>query len=156
MTPPTAVFEVQLATNRFEQMRAFYEDVLALRPTIEDAGRGRVHYGLGDGAGQLILARVDGEWLPPGWPGLPPGAIRAGEQRAPGPSSHGPVHVALRVDSAGWSGANRTFEAERIEVRGPVAWGPSLRSCYVLDPDGNCIELIGDVADIVPEAPSGA
>ena len=137
--PP--LFELQLVTERLPELRHFYEAVVGLAPTVQDTRRGRVHFRLGEG--QLILARADAEEALPAWPGVPPQLYEPGEPTARGPAVHGALHFAFHCDREAREEVLRRLRAAGRPVRGPVHWPGGTESWYTLDPDGNCMELIG-------------
>ena len=142
MASPLGMFEVQLVVGDLAAMTAFYRDRLGLEVSLEDPGRGRVHFGLG-GRGQLILAREGGEEASPDWPGLPPPLLVAADPRGATPPRHGPVHFAIEVAAAGLVQAGERLRSEGADVRGPFRWPSGRLSIYFRDPEGNVAELIG-------------
>jgi ADP-ribose pyrophosphatase YjhB (NUDIX family)/catechol 2,3-dioxygenase-like lactoylglutathione lyase family enzyme len=135
------MFEVQLVTHALDAMTAFYRDHLRLEVSLEDPGRGRVHFRTG--RGQLILARAGGEpGASPDWPGLPPPLLRTTDSRGPTPESHGPVHYALEAPFAEVVAAGERLRAEGFDVRGPFRWPGGRSSIYLRDPEANVVELI--------------
>jgi catechol-2,3-dioxygenase len=136
------MFEIQLVVADLAGMTAFYRDRLGLEVSVEDAGRGRIHFGLG-GRGQLILARERGEDASPDWPGLPPPLLTSSDARGATPPRHGPVHFAIEVDARGLVETGERLRAEGTDVRGPFRWPSGRLSIYFHDPEGNVAELIG-------------
>lgn len=162
------IFEIQLVTGQLAPMERFYRTVVGLPELFRDDGRGRVHLGLG--TGQLILAEAGGEEVLADWPGVPPRIYRAEDTPVAGPRGHGPLHFAFHVDDEEWcrigsalagegdaeaaagggegeavTGAGGDTTASSV-TRGPLVWGSGMQSLYFRDPDGNCVELICEVA----------
>ena len=140
MPGPLGMFEVQLVVEDLDAVTAFYRDELGLEISLEDAGRGRTHFGLG--RGQLILARVGGEPAAPGWPGLPPALLADSDSRGPTPEPHGPVHFAIEAELDDLLATEQKLRRDGFDVRGPFRWPGGRLSIYVRDPEGNVAELI--------------
>jgi catechol-2,3-dioxygenase len=140
MPMPLGMFEVQLVVEDLDAEVAFYRDRLGLEVSLEDAARGRTHFGLG--RGQLILARVGGEEASPDWPGLPPPLLGERDRRGPTPERHGAVHFAVEVELSDLLAAESRLRTEGLDVRGPFRWPGGRMSIYLRDPEGNVAELI--------------
>lgn len=138
---PRGMFEVQLVALDLDALVAFYRDELRLPVTVDDRGRGRVHFGLG--RGQLICVLAHGEEASPGWPGLPPPLLVSSDPRGPTPEPHGPVHFALEVEPDRLLAEGERLRAAGHDVRGPFRWPDGWFSTYLRDPEGNVVELIG-------------
>jgi catechol-2,3-dioxygenase len=148
------MFEVQLVVADLPAMTSFYRDRLGLEVSLEDAGRGRVHFGLG-GRGQLILARERGEDASPDWPGLPPPLLTSADHRGATPLPHRPVHFAIEIEAHGLVETGERLRAEGVDVRGPFRWPSGRLSIYFRDPEGNVAELISGRPEVAQGLGSG-
>jgi len=138
--PKLGLFEIQLVTDAFERLVAFYTEIVRLTVIVDDRERGRVHFSLDNG--QLILARAHSEEASPSWPGLPPPMLVAKDLRGPTPPGHGPVHFAFGVAGSELIAEGERLRREGLDVRGPFRWPDGYRSSYFHDPDTNVVELI--------------
>lgn len=138
-----SLFEVQLVTNDLDRLGAFYEEVFGLAVTLRDTARQRVHFALGEG--QLILAADGFDVVAAPWPGLPAQLFEPDDDLVAGPQATGPVHFALGARRPYRDGVLERARSRGVPVRGPHTWPGGLASWYLLDPDGNCPELIGAV-----------
>ncbi|WP_237062545.1 VOC family protein [Microbulbifer zhoushanensis] len=126
---------VVLRVTDLEAMRDFYVDVLGCVPEREEPHIGL--YQLRAGSSLIDLVPVDSE------------LGRAGGT-APGRSGHNLDHLCLRIEPFHAAALVRHLRARNIEP-GPVEYrygaggqGPSL---YIRDPEGNTVELKGNVTE---------
>jgi catechol 2,3-dioxygenase-like lactoylglutathione lyase family enzyme len=123
MTDPpavTAISELVLEVSDLEAARSFYRDKLGFEETLYGEGReGRYWYLVGE------TARL-GLWTP--------------QEGLAGGRGGAHVHFAFHVGDQAIESLQRRFEANGIEVEGPIQLGPG-RAIYVTDPDGNVVEF---------------
>jgi catechol 2,3-dioxygenase-like lactoylglutathione lyase family enzyme len=133
--PATAISELVLEVSDLDRARAFYRDGLGFEETLFGEGaEGRYWYLVGDSA------RL-GLWTP--------------QEGIAGGRGGAHVHFAFSVGDDAVDSLKSRFEANGIEVEGPVRLGPG-RAIYVTDPDGNVVEFWSqDMAEYAAGARSG-
>lgn len=122
------ILETALYTDDMERARAFYEDVLELKPIFSD-GRLRA-YGVAGRDVLLIFKRGAATQTVT----IPGGTI-------PGHDGAGPLHVAFAIakdDLAAWE---KHLASHGVAIEGTTNWSRGGRSIYFRDPDGHLLEL---------------
>ena len=122
------VLETALYSDDMERARAFYEDVLGLKPIFTDA-RLRA-YGVASRSVLLIFKR--GAATETGT--MPGGTI-------PGHDGSGPLHVAFAIGKDELEQWERHLAARGVAIEGATSWSRGGRSIYFRDPDGHLLEL---------------
>ena len=124
----SGLLETALYVDDMARARAFFTDVLGLKPmltgerlTAFDAGR--------QGVLLLFLAGGSVEDMPG-----PRGVV-------PGHDGQGPVHMAFAIEAADYESWRERLAARGVALRGEMAWPKGGRSLYFDDPDGHLIEL---------------
>lgn len=134
-----ALGEIAIRCINFEPMRIFYRDMLGLDELAGSHAPGIVFFRLGEDYGGhitvLALFAHDA--------GRPALHERSGAPEAGGKSSlH---HIALTVDHAEQDAAMAWFEDNKLEYAIQhfdwIGW----RGVFVIDPDGNTVELVAKV-----------
>jgi catechol 2,3-dioxygenase-like lactoylglutathione lyase family enzyme len=116
----TGISELVLEVSDLDAARSFYRDKLGFEETLFGEGaEGRYWYLIGDSARLGLWTTQEG--------------IAGGRGGA-----H--VHFAFNVAEAEVDRLKAGFEANGVEVEGPVQLGPG-RAIYVTDPDGNVVEF---------------
>jgi catechol 2,3-dioxygenase-like lactoylglutathione lyase family enzyme len=122
------VLETAIYVDDLGRARAFYEDVLGLRPMYAD---GRMSaYDAGPGSAFLVFKRGASNHRT----ALPGGAIPAHDGR-------GPLHFAFAIPRAALAEWEAHLERERVTIEDRVTWPRGGHSIYFRDPDGHLVEL---------------
>ncbi|GJE25545.1 VOC family protein [Methylobacterium organophilum] len=129
-TPPPlgGVLETALYVDDMERARAFYEDVLGLRPMVAD--HRLVAYPVGTACVLLLFRR--GSTLGPVT--LPGGVL-------PPHDGSGPLHFALRIARADLDAWIAHLTASGVPIESRIDWPKGGASLYLRDPDGHLAEL---------------
>ena len=122
------VLETALYTDDMERARAFYEDVLELKPIFSDT-RLRA-YGVAPRSVLLIFRRGAATQTVT----IPGGTI-------PGHDGAGPLHVAFAVGKDELAQWEEHLKSRGVAVDGATVWSRGGRSIYFRDPDGHLLEL---------------
>ena len=118
--PVTAISELVLEVSDLNASRRFYRDRLGFEETLFGEGAdGRYWYLVGE------TARL-GLWTP--------------QEGLAGGRGGAHVHFAFSVAEEQIDPLKHRFEANGVEVEGPIQLGPG-RAIYVTDPDGNVVEF---------------
>jgi catechol 2,3-dioxygenase-like lactoylglutathione lyase family enzyme len=123
---PRGMLELVLEVADLDRAVAFYRDYLGMKE-VERWGEPRPGVWLAMGIHQAL-----GLWpATSGGPGVGLYDSRGGVH----------VHFALHVKLGTLDSWIAQLRAAGVEVRGPVDFQPGNRSIYVVDPDGNVVEL---------------
>ena len=124
------MLETALYVDDLERARAFYRDVMGLRPLGGDGPRLAAF----DAGGTTVLLLFQR------------GATAQGATfeggRIPPHDGAGPAHVAFAVDAAELERWAAHLEASGVAIESRVRWSRGGRSLYVRDPDGHSLELV--------------
>lgn len=126
--PLSGVLETGLYVDDLPRARAFYEDVLGLKPMIAD-GRFCAYDA---GPGSVLLLFLRGATLEP---------VRMAEGTIPPHDGHGPLHYALAIPAGTVEQWEAHLAVRRIAVESRVTWKGGGVSLYFRDPDDNLVEL---------------
>lgn len=126
---------VVLYVTDIERIATFYRDTLGFRQI--GAGRGMALFSSGRTHHELLLLEIGGHPLPPGH--LRPGLY----------------HIGFKIGNSTEElrAAARELQAAGVHIVG-TADHTVTHSLYVLDPDGNELELYADVSDVWKTDPS--
>lgn len=123
------ILETVLYAENLDATAAFYERVLRLSPVAREAGR-HVFFRCGEGMFLLFDPRNTERHH-----------VVIGGAAVPLHGSHGPGHVAFRMEEAeipAW----RTWLGEQgVPIESEVTWPNGGQSIYFRDPAGNAVEL---------------
>lgn len=122
------ILETALYTDDMTRARAFYENVLSLKPIFAD--NRLCAYGVADRDVLLVFKRGSARETTT----MPGGVI-------PGHDGTGPLHVAFAIardDLAVWE---QQLKARGVAIEGHTDWKRGGRSIYFRDPDGHLLEL---------------
>ena len=122
------ILETALYTDDMTRARAFYENVLSLKPIFAD--NRLCAYGVADRDVLLVFKRGSARETTT----MPGGVI-------PGHDGTGPLHVAFAIardDLAAWE---QQLKARGVAIEGHTDWKRGGRSIYFRDPDGHLLEL---------------
>ena len=122
------ILETTLYTDDMERAKAFYEDVLELKPIFSD-NRLRAY----DVAGQSVLL-IFKRGSATKTVTIPGGTI-------PGHDGAGPLHVAFAIGKDELAGWERHLASCGVAIEGATDWSRGGRSVYFRDPDGHLLEL---------------
>jgi len=122
------VLETALYTDNTDRARAFYEDVLGLKPIFADA-RLRA-YGVASRSVLLIFKRGAAKETVT----IPGGTI-------PGHDGSGPLHIAFAIAKDELAKWERHLASHGVTIEGATDWSRGGRSIYFRDPDGHLLEL---------------
>jgi len=122
------VLETALYTDNTDRARAFYEDVLGLKPIFADA-RLRA-YGVASRSVLLIFRRGSATQTVT----IPGGTI-------PGHDGAGPLHVAFAIGEDELDQWEEHLASRGVAIEGTTSWSRGGRSIYFRDPDGHLLEL---------------
>lgn len=126
--PITGVVETGLYVDDIPRARAFYENVLGLKPMIADARLAAYDAG----PGSVLLLFLRGETLEP---------VRMAEGTIPPHDGHGPLHYALGIPAEALAAWEAHLAAAQVAIEGRVDWKGGGVSLYFRDPDGHLVEL---------------
>ena len=129
---------VVLYVSSLKRSQEFYRDVLGFREVAALGGMGAV-FSSGRTHHELLLLEVGGK----------------PEEKSKLHQGPGLYHIGLKIgDSLGeLKKAYRELQKKKVQIIGATDHGVTL-SLYVLDPDGNEIELYADVSDAWKTDPS--
>ena len=122
------ILETALYTDDMDRARAFYEDVLGLKPIFSDA-RLRA-YGVASRSVLLIFKRGAAKETVT----IPGGTI-------PGHDGSGPLHVAFAIGKDELATWEKHLASHGVAIEGATDWSRGGRSIYFRDPDGHLLEL---------------
>ena len=122
------ILETALYTDDMERARAFYEDVLELKPIFSDSRL--CAYGVAGRDVLLIFKRGAAKETAT----MPGGTI-------PGHDGAGPLHIAFAIGKDELAEWERRLEANGIAIEGRTTWKRGGESIYFRDPDGHLLEL---------------
>ena len=122
------VLETALYTDNTDRARAFYEDVLGLKPIFADA-RLRA-YGVASRSVLLIFRRGAATQTVT----MPGGTI-------PGHDGAGPLHIAFAIGKDELAQWEQHLGSRGVAIEGATSWSRGGRSIYFRDPDGHLLEL---------------
>ncbi|MBF6395618.1 VOC family protein [Nocardia cyriacigeorgica] len=128
------IIESALYVDDLDRARAFYTDVLQLKPILDADPLCAFDVG---GDNVLLLFRRGGSLEPkvlPG-PGLPKGEI-------PPHDGSGRLHVCFAVSEDQLTEWEAHLDAHDIPVEGRTSWARGGRSIYFRDPDEHLLELM--------------
>lgn len=126
--PLNGILETALYVDDMPRARAFYEDVLGLRPMVEDSRL--VAYPVAQGSVLLLFHR--GSTLAPVT--LPGGVV-------PPHDGSGPLHMAFAIPAESLDAWRTRLDAHGVAIESRVAWPKGGTSLYFRDPDGHALEL---------------
>jgi catechol 2,3-dioxygenase-like lactoylglutathione lyase family enzyme len=122
------ILETALYTDDMERARAFYEDVLGLKPIFSDS-RLRA-YGVAGRDVLLIFKRGAATETVT----IPGGTI-------PGHDGAGPLHIAFAIGKDELEEWEKHLASRGVTIEGATSWARGGRSIYFRDPDGHLLEL---------------
>ena len=122
------VLETALYTDDMVRARAFYEDVLGLKPIFSD--NRLCAYGVAERSVLLIFRRGSATQTVT----MPGGTI-------PGHDGAGPLHVAFAIGKDELARWEQHLAARGVAIEGATNWSRGGKSIYFRDPDGNLLEL---------------
>lgn len=126
--PLSGVLETGLYVDDIGRARAFYEEVLGLKPMLTDERL--CAYNAGPGSVLLLFKR--GATLEP---------VRMGEGVIPPHDGQGPLHYALAIPAPAVELWVQHLDAHGIAIESRVDWEGGGVSLYFRDPDQNLVEL---------------
>ncbi|MCJ8143251.1 VOC family protein [Ancylobacter sp. A5.8] len=126
--PISGVVETGLYVDDLPRARAFYEDVLGLKPMIADDRIAAYNAG----PGSVLLLFLRGATLEP---------VTMAEGTIPPHDGHGPLHYALAIPAEALEAWVAHLGATGVEIEGRVDWRGGGVSLYFRDPDGHLVEL---------------
>ena len=127
--PPLGrILETSLYVNDVARTRAFYEDVLGLKPMMHDERL--TAYSAGPGS-VLLLFRHGSTDRPAPTPG---GTI-------PAHDGAGHLHYAFSVTADGVDRWRAHLVGKGVDIESEVTWPRGGRSLYFRDPEGNLVEM---------------
>src|SRR5258708_711469 len=121
------ILETALYTDDMARARAFYEDVLELKPIFSDSRL--CAYGIA-GRDVLLIFRRGAATQTVTMPG---GTI-------PGHDGAGPLHVAFAIGKDELAEWEKHLGSRGVAVEGATSWSRGGRSIYFRDPDGHLLE----------------
>ena len=122
------ILETALYTDDMARAKAFYEDVLELKPIFSDSRL--CAYGIA-GRDVLLIFRRGAATQTVTMPG---GTI-------PGHDGSGPLHVAFAIGKDELAQWERHLGSRGVAIEGATSWSRGGRSIYFRDPDGHLLEL---------------
>ena len=122
------ILESSLYTDDIERARAFYENVLELKPIFADSRL--CAYSVADRNVLLLFRRGSASETTT----IPGGTI-------PGHDGSGPLHVAFAIAADDLESWETHLASRGVEIEGTTAWKRGGRSIYFRDPDGHLLEL---------------
>jgi catechol 2,3-dioxygenase-like lactoylglutathione lyase family enzyme len=122
------ILETALYTDDMEQAKAFYEDVLELKPIFSDSRL--TAYGVASRSVLLIFKRGSATQTVT----MPVGTI-------PGHDGSGPLHVAFAIGKDELDRWEKHLGSRGVAIEGATSWSRGGRSIYFRDPDGHLLEL---------------
>ena len=122
------ILETALYTDDMARARAFYEDVLELKPIFSDSRL--TAYGVAKGSVLLIFRRGAATETVT----MPGGTI-------PGHDGAGPLHIAFAVGKDELAEWEKHLKSRNVAIEGETKWSRGGRSVYFRDPDGHLLEL---------------
>ena len=122
-----SIMETCLYVDNLASAEAFYRQVLGLSCQQRDPDR-HVFFQCGD---QMLLLFV-------------PAASSSGKSDVPPHGSHGPGHVAFRVESNEFPTWQTHLAKHGVPIEQTVQWPHGGTSIYFRDPAGNSLELVSD------------
>ena len=122
------ILETALYTDDMARARAFYEDVLELKPIFSDSRL--CAYGIA-GRDVLLIFRRGAATQTVTMPG---GTI-------PGHDGSGPLHIAFAIGKDELAEWEKHLGSRGVAVEGATSWSRGGRSIYFRDPDGHLLEL---------------
>jgi len=123
------VLETALYVDDVPRARAFYLEVLGLKPLGQDGPR-LVALDAG-GASVLLLFKR----------GATAGGLEFPGGRIPPHDGAGPAHVAFAVDADQLAAWERRLAEHGVEIESRARWSRGGQSLYFRDPDGHSVEL---------------
>jgi catechol 2,3-dioxygenase-like lactoylglutathione lyase family enzyme len=122
------ILETALYTDDMERARAFYEDVLELKPIFSDSRLSA--YGVAGRDVLLIFKRGAAKETVT----MPGGTI-------PGHDGAGPLHIAFAIGKDELEAWEKHLASRGVAIEGATSWSRGGRSIYFRDPDGHLLEL---------------
>ena len=122
------ILETALYTDDMARARAFYEDVLELKPIFSDSRL--CAYGVAGHDVLLIFKRGAAKETVT----MPGGTI-------PGHDGSGPLHVAFAIGKDELDQWEKHLASRGVAIEGTTSWSRGGRSIYFRDPDGHLLEL---------------
>jgi len=120
------VLETCIYADDLEAAKAFYENVLGLKPFVEVPGR-HVFFRSGD-AVFLVFN--------------PKSTADASDQDIPAHGAHGEGHVAFKMDRSELEDWRTHLQHHGVEIESDYTWPNGGRSLYFRDPANNSVELV--------------
>ena len=122
------ILETALYTDDMARARAFYENVLSLKPIFTD--NRLCAYGVAERDVLLVFKRGSAREATT----MPGGVI-------PGHDGAGPLHVAFAIARDDLEAWEQQLKARGVAIEGHTDWKRGGRSIYFRDPDGHLLEL---------------
>lgn len=124
-----AILETALYVQDMARARAFFEEVLELRPSKAD--HRMTAYTVGPNVLLLFIEEgtLETIQLPDNRGSIPPH------------DGQGPVHMAFAIDRDSLDEWERRLEAQGVAIEGRTHWSRGGESLYLRDPDGHLLEL---------------
>lgn len=124
-----AVLETALYVRNMARARAFFEEVLELRPSMAD--HRMTAYAVGP---SVLLLFMEGGTL---------STVQLPDNRGsiPPHDGKGPVHMAFAIDRDSLEEWERRLDAHGVKIEGRTHWSKGGESLYLRDPDGHLLEL---------------
>jgi catechol 2,3-dioxygenase-like lactoylglutathione lyase family enzyme len=122
------VMESAIYVDDLDRARAFYREVIGLRPMHEDDRM--TAFDAGNRSAFLVFERGSSTAPIP----LPGGVI-------PPHDGHGPLHFAFAIAADQLAEWEQRLKERRIAIEGRVRWPRGGESIYFRDPDGHLVEL---------------
>ena len=126
--PLSQVLETSLYVADLERARAFYEDVMGLRPMMQDTRL--TAYPVGPGSVLLLFQQGT-----TGRPAPTPGGV------IPPHDGTGRLHYAFAISVAALQAWRTHLSNHSVAIESEVNWPRGGCSLYFRDPDGNLVEL---------------
>ena len=123
------ILETVLYAENLDDTAAFYERVLQLQPRAREAGR-HVFFRCGEGMFLLFNPKNTESHQ-----------VIIGSAEVPLHGSHGPGHVAFRMEEAEIPAWRAWLGEQGVHIESEVTWPQGGHSLYFRDPAGNVVEL---------------